>query len=545
MYKIITYIIFVFLFVASISFANILKEHNYILETTNIFMQDGIKLVTDIYRPKKLGKYPCVLARTPYNRQGHIEMIESFISQNLVVVIQDCRGTFDSDGEFFPFINERKDGLQTVEWIRKQNWTNGKIAGYAGSYNGYTQLAISDVIDFTVPDVTCADIREIIYPYGIFSPKTTYSWGFMMDGFSTREKIKESYKILPLSDASFKTYKKTNTFIDVWLKHENYDDFWKKQNHQRIAKGPMLSIAGWYDMFIGPQIDDFMKLDENVRARSRMVVGPWWHGTQGIKKEYGGEKKTGNRNKLIHQYIIAKLKNEKVDKIFVGPYTNTKYNFFILEKNEYVGSETWPPAKTKLTKFYFGKGKLLSEKVPKKNGVLNFVYNPENPCKSLGGAIFGDEVGPADQSANTSRTDQLVFEMEIKETPLTLLGPIKAQLFVKTDVKSTDFFVCIQDVFPKGPIINIQKGGAKFLPQNKNKPQKLNIKIWPTGYQIKPGHKLRIVINSSQFPAYNRSLNTGEAIYSAKKMKKANQKIYLGKSYPSSVTLPIYFENSL
>jgi len=542
MFKFIIFNFFILIIFNSISFANNLKKYNYVCETTNIVMKDRTALATDIYRPIKPGTYPCVLARTPYNRKGHIDMIEPFMSQNFVIVLQDCRGTFESEGEFFPFVNERKDGLETVKWIRNQKWTNKKIAGFAGSYNGYTQLAISDVLDYTVPHVTCGNIREIVYSLGFFSPKTAYSWGFMMDEPNIAEKIEESYKILPLSSASFKTYGRTNKFIDVWLKHDSYDDFWKKQNFQGFAKGPMLSIAGWYDMFIGPQMDDFEKLDKNVYAKSRMVIGPWCHGTQGIEKEYGGDEKTGNREDLVNKFTIAKLKGEKVDKIFVEPYTNTKYNFFIMERNKYVGSETWPPEKTKLTKYYFGPKKNLSKKLSIKSNFLTYVYNPADPCPSFGGTIFGIDVGPADQSANTSRTDQLVFDMEIINKPLTLLGPITAELFVKTDVKSTDFFVCLQDVFPDGPIINIQTGGAKFMPKKNKNPQKLNLKIWPTGYQINSGHKLRIVITSSQFPAYNRNLNTGEPIYSAEKMIKANQKIYFGKKYPSAIILPI-FEN--
>ena len=148
-----------------------------------------------------------------------------------------------------------------------------------------------------------------------------------------------------------------------------------------------------------------------------------------------------------------------------------------MERNEYVGSEIWLPEKTKLTKYYFGPNKTFSKKLSEKSGVLSYVYNPAEPCPSLGGAIFGSEVGSADQSENSSRTDQIIFEIEIKDKPLTLLGPISAQLFVKTDVKSTEFFVCLQDVFPKGPIINIQTGGAKFLPQNLKKPQQLNSKF--------------------------------------------------------------------
>jgi len=216
MHKIIIYISLTFLLAVSISFADILEKYGYAREITNIVMRDGISLATDVYRPKKEGKYPCVLARTPYNRQGRQAMIEPFFAESLVVVVQDCRGRFDSEGEFFPFVNERKDGLETVKWVRNQNWSNGKVAGFAGSYNGYAQLAISDVLDFAVPDVACANIREIVYPYGFFTPKTAYSWGFAMDGFSYPEKLKESYKILPLSAASFKTYGRTNKFIIIF-----------------------------------------------------------------------------------------------------------------------------------------------------------------------------------------------------------------------------------------------------------------------------------------------------------------------------------------
>ena len=101
-------------------------------------MKDGTILATDIYRPINTGTFSCILARTPYNRKGHIAMIEPFIAQNFVIILQDCRGTFDSQGEFFLFINERKDGLETVKWIHNQIWANGKIAGFAGSYCGYT-----------------------------------------------------------------------------------------------------------------------------------------------------------------------------------------------------------------------------------------------------------------------------------------------------------------------------------------------------------------------------------------------------------------------
>jgi len=250
-------------------------------------------------------------------------------------VIQDCRGRLTSKGEFFPFVDERKDGLDTVKWIKKQKWSNGKIGGFAGSYNGYTQIAIADVLDVATLHVTGGNTYKIIYPYGIFSPKTVFSWGFMMDTPQKEYNINKAYKILPLSSAAIKSYGKTNKFIAEYLKHEKYDDFWEKQNVSKYIKCPSLFMAGWYDMFIGPQFDDFLALDKKTEEKCRMVVGPWCHGNQVLEKEYGGEEKTGNRELLNYQYLIAALKGQNTDKLFTSPYKNKKYNLFIMERNEY------------------------------------------------------------------------------------------------------------------------------------------------------------------------------------------------------------------
>ena len=473
---------------AETSCATIELPDNYSFVTTNIIMRDGTALGTDIYLPKKKGKFPCVLTRTPYdkNTAAILPMVIPFLNENFAVVVQDCRGRLTSEGEFFPFIDERKDGLDTVKWIRKRKWSNGKISGFAGSYNGYTQIAIADVLDYATLNVTAGNIYKIIYPYGIFSPKTVFSWGFMMDTPEVEYDVNNAYKILPLSQADVKTYGKTNKFVNEYLKHEPYDDFWKKQNFTKFIKCPVLSIAGWYDMFVGPQFEDFSALDKKTLAKSRLIAGPWCHGNQVIEKDYGGIEKTGNRELLEYQFIIANLNGKKTDKFFVAPFKNAKYNLFIMERNEYVGSDVWPPEETKLTKMYLRSGEKLSTKIQKKELSLNYIYNPANPFPSLGGSIFGENVGPADQSSTTSRTDQLIFDMEIKNKPLTLLGPISAELFVETSAKCTDFYVSVQDVFPKGPIVNIQTGGAKFISKSEKNPQKLDIKIWPTGYQINP-----------------------------------------------------------
>ncbi|SCM58773.1 CocE/NonD family hydrolase [Petrimonas mucosa] len=166
------------------------------------------------------------------------------------------------------------------------------------------------------------------------------------------------------------------------------------------------------------------------------------------------------------------------------------------------------------------------------------LYDPLDPYPSLGGTFLGNKIGPAVQNQNIARNDQWVFESEVLSSPLTLLGSISAKLYVSSSVKSTDFIMMVQDVFPNDTIINIQEGG-KRVDLKPNKVTEVNIDSWPTGYQLNPGHKLRVVITSSCFPRFNRKLNCDEPIYMARKIKKAVQTIYTGPKKPSSITLPV------
>ena len=200
---------------------------------------------------------------------------------------------------------------------------------------------------------------------------------------------------------------------------------------------------------------------------------------------------------------------------------------------------TWPPRETMTIPYYLGPSGYLGEMKYSENCSMEYEYSPSDPYLSIGGTILGEGVGPARQNSNVTRKDQLVFEMSITEKPLTLLGPVSATLWLSSDVPCTDFIVCLQDVFPDGRIINIQEGGAK-VSFGTTQPEKKEISVWATGYQINTGHTLRVVIASSWFPRYNRSLNTCEPIYSATVIVNAHQKVWFGGDTPSSVNLPVY-----
>lgn len=246
--------------------------------------------------------------------------------------------------------------------------------------------------------------------------------------------------------------------------------------------------------------------------------------------------KTGNTRELLEKLLAGYiLEDEKVS--LKAPFSNHKFNFFIMEHNEYVGSDTWPHKDVKETLFFLGKNEITRE-VPKKAAQMKFIYNPRDPYPSLGGTFLGNNIGPAVQNQNNTRNDQWVFESEVLSSPLTLLGSMSAKLYVSSSVKSTDFIIMLQDVFPNDTIINIQEGG-KRVDLKPYTVTEVKIDSWPTGYQLNPGHKLRVVITSSCFPRYNRNLNCDKPIYIAREIKKAVQTIYTGSKQPSSITLPV------
>ncbi|SFU60576.1 hypothetical protein SAMN05216364_10356 [Porphyromonadaceae bacterium KHP3R9] len=524
-------------------FGSVCAQDNihYLLLTDSVETSSGIKLATDIYLPDHESIYPTLLVRTPYKKENVKSGAIGFVKKGYAVVVQDCRGKFGSEGEFYAFNNEREDGLKTVEWIKKQSWSNGKVAGYGGSYVGFTQWAISDQLDAVCAEMTGADVYDLIYPQGLFSLATAFNWGLTVDAKTTNpispEQIQESYWYLPLSVADDSTYKE-NRFINDWLLHEKRDKYWQSVNHRGIAKGPVFSIAGWYDIFLLTQLEDFIIHDKkNPHPDNKMIITPWGHGPQALKNEYGGTDKTGNRGLLLEQFLDKVLSGKGEIKL-EAPFTNHKYNFFIMERNEYVGSETWPPKGVKKTDYFLGE-RSITKTVPDNSAKLSFVYNPEDPYPSLGGTFIGMDVGPAVQNKNIERADQWVFESEVLDSTLTLLGSISASLYVSSTVVNTDFIIMVQDLFPNDTIVNIQEGGRE-VSLEPGKISKIEIESWPTGFQLNRGHKLRIVITSSWFPRYNRNLNTDEPTYLARDSKKAVQTIYLGPGHPSKITLPVF-----
>jgi len=503
-----------------------------------VTMKDGIDLGTTVFVPKGKKKFATILVRTPYDKYSEEWLGKAFGMYGIAVVIQDVRGKYTSGGEYYPFRNEREDGLETLRWIRKQSWSNGIVGGWGASYVGYTQWAISDSLDCMVPLLTGANLYDFFYPDSIFSLQSAFEWGLKTASRKlnviSADSITMGINHLPLTLADDAVIKDI-PYINDWLKHERYDDYWWSMDHRGKARASVLCIAGWYDIFLKAQIEDFQKLQGDGNEKDRMVIGPWCHGSQGEINEYGGTKKMGSPRKIF-SYMVRGIKGKQNS--LKSPLRDTKYNLFIMERNEYYGSDVWPPRETSSIPYFLGPAGYIGPQPLTDSSHSSFTYDPSDPYPSYGGTALGDKVGPARQNNNIQRPDQVIFETPSMSEPLILLGPVSADLWISSNVQNTDFYVCLQDVFPDGKIINIQEGGVRtrLIP---NVPEKKEISVWATGYQINEGHKLRVTVSSSWFPRFNRNLNNGTAIAGATDPVIARQTIYYGVGMPSCINLPV------
>ncbi len=512
---------------------------DYVKSEIFIATADTFRLATDLYLPRADGPFACILIRTPYKKSNVKGDAEKFVREGYAVVAQDTRGTGKSNGRFYAFRHEREDGLATVDWIRKQPWSNSRVAGWGGSYVGYTQLVIADKLDAMTPLVTTADMYDALYPAGIFSLALCSNWGLMMNNSKIKpEKLMASYRMLPLSMADDSTGA-ANAFFDDWLSHPQRDAYWQSMAFRQESTKPVFSIAGWYDIFLESQIKDFIALGANRHRDSHLLIGPFAHGQITIPTDFGEAMKMDRYMNLAHSFLSQALSSPETPATYSDSLMSKPFAFFIIHRNQWILSEHWPPEQSKTMKFFLHSRGRLDQEKPSKDAPLTFSYDPQNPYPSLGGTFLGIGVGPAWQKNNLSRTDQVAFETDTLTAPLTLLGPQQAHLWIASDASCTDFFACLQDVQPDSQIVNIQEGGITVAGVKNKKAQQVSISIWPAGYQLNTGHKLRLVICSSLFPRYNRNLNSCESIFNAKTSKIAQQKIFIGKEHSSHLELSV------
>ncbi len=537
-------------------------------------MSDGVRLATDIYHPRGLSQSPVILIRTPYNKhpekvldQLNVVIARLLTRHGYTVIVQDCRGRYGSEGEFYPFIAEFEDGRDALAWAATQEWSTGKVGSWGGSYFGFTQWAMAEneELDAMAPYVTGAEIQEIVYEGGALNFSNMLGWGAGNrdeQGVSIPiENLERGLNHLPLIDSDLMVVDADISFYNDAVSY-NMPDGWSDISYQDRyddVVAPALSIAGWYDLFQKSQIEDMMKIrevaKEPARSTSRIIIGPWGHGIfekSPVKFKDGGILSLGQLNKLLDWYD-ALLKGEDT-----GVEDWPVYYVYVMGSDEWVGLDVWPPAEMQPTPYYFhssgrantadGDGRLATEP-GSAGGTDMFVYDPAHPVPTTGGPLLGADLGPKKQGLVEEREDVLVYTSDPLTEPLTLMGPISLTLYAETDALDTDFTAKLCDVFPNGMSINITDGiiRARFRDGDILQPELIEpgkvyeyeIDLWHTAYTFKPGHRVRVQVSSSNFPRFDRNLNTGGDIATGTNMQPAQQTIYHDSKRPSHITLPV------
>ncbi|HQR31836.1 MAG TPA: CocE/NonD family hydrolase [Blastocatellia bacterium] len=542
-------------------------------------MRDGVTLIADVYSPKAEGKFPVLLTRTPYNRRD--PMTGTFLaSHGYVVVLQDTRGRFDSGGEFYPFKYESDDGYDTIEWAATLANSNGMVGTFGGSYVGATQMLAAIAkpphLKAIFPYVTASEYYDgWTYQSGAWMQAFSSTWttGLAEDTLrrkaSRMSQTSEWMKQLPVEDYKLigqPTVGDVAPYFRDWIEHERNDDYWKRwriSDHYSELDIKALHSGGWHDIFLKGSIGNYVGMQKSAatpeaRANQRLLVGPWAHAATSAEGKIGdvtfGKQAVLDMNGTIIKWMDYALKG--INNEFAA---DAPVKLFVMGENVWRNEKEFPLARTQYTKYFFHSTKgansasgdgSLSTKAPVSEKADAFEYDPANPVPTVGGRLCcgGTMPGPFSQQPNESRQDVLVFSTPALDRDVEVTGYITVELYAASSAVDTDFTALIADVDSTGYARFLTDGIVRARYRNSTeraeliepgKVYKYTIDLWATSNLFKAGHKIRVYLSSSNFPRFNRNLNTGEATMHGTKMVKARQTIYHDAEHPSAIVLPI------
>ncbi|MBU7018872.1 MAG: CocE/NonD family hydrolase [Theionarchaea archaeon] len=526
------------------------ETHDIVIDKNlEVPMPDGVVLRANRYYPRHLQNLPTLLVRTPYGRT-RLGLIwgQLFPERGFQVLIQSCRGTDDSGGEFTPFRGEREDGLATLQWLERQDWFDGRLVMAGPSYMGFTQWAIAHdaepLLKAFSTQVTSSEFHSAMYPSGSFNLElflqwiqTTYSFrGSILNYFDAlvgAGKRKKALLHLPLKEADRIMMGKPMKCWSDWLQHAEPDDAWwtSEDFSSNVAEvsAPNHLISGWYDFLLPQLLRDYTILEQNGR-KPYLTIGPWSHSSNGLFE-------VSIRESL--SWLRAHVHGE-TEFLQTSPV-----RIYVMGKDEWRDLETWPPRNRHPQRWYLQPNKGLAPDIPPQSEASTFRYDPRDPTPSVGGAInapLGWGSGAQDNRTLEARPDVLTFTSSMLSRDIEVIGPVSAELFVSSSLEHTDFFVRLCDVHPDCKSMNVCDGLMRLFPgrvATDSDGSKIVIDLWPTAHQFKAGHRIRVQVSSGAFPRFARNLGTGEPLDTATTLKIAEQSVFHDSDRPSAVILPL------
>ncbi|TYB41855.1 CocE/NonD family hydrolase [Actinomadura chibensis] len=559
-------------------------------------MRDGTVLRSDVYRPAEPGDYPVLLMRVPYNKA----VAQSFAYQHpswyaargYVVVIQDCRGRHASDGRFDPIRQEAHDGYDTVEWASTLPESNGSVGMYGFSYAGATQLLAAaekpPALKCCVPAFTAGDYFDgWMYEGGVLNLAFVLSWTVQMlavqDAVHARDweaaarlhaqsdDFPGLFRERPLD--RFRLLRETGIapYFFEWLKHDRRDDYWASiglpERYDRITV-PCLHIGGWYDVFAAGTVRNYTELARRAGAgaagEQRLIMGPWIHmpwapeATGPALGESFRNRVDGAQAAWFDRWLKPPRGAGRND----APGDDPEVGYFVMGSNRWRTSAAWPPHQA-TTPLYLdsrgqansrsGDGRLRAAPPERESPADVYICDPSNPVPSAGGNSCCNSavspMGQACQAAVEVRNDVLVYTSVPLTEDVECTGTPSVTLYAASTAVDTDWIVRLVDVDPEGRAVNISQGAlrARFRrsladpePLTAGTVTEFRIAMNPTSWRFSEGHRIRLQVTSSDFPAKDPNRNTGSAQASAQPWEYAvaHQTVFHDERHPSVLHLP-------
>ncbi len=510
-------------------------------------MRDGVNLLADHFVPVGLGRRPSILVRSPYGRSGFWSALygRPFAERGFQVLIQSCRGTFGSGGVFDPFRQEHDDGMDTLDWIKGQDWFTGELLMMGPSYLGMVQWATAPYagpeLKAIAPQITASEFANPQHPGGAYTLDDTLGWAYQISNQESRysflsmltgrqqRKLKPALAHLPLNESDQIGIGKTVPFFQSFLEHVPGDDWWQPADHSaHVADvtAPANFVTGWYDIFLPWQLRDY----EVLQAAGRnpyLLVGPWSHGAPPSFGPSVREALTWFRAHALGDR--SQLREAPV-------------RLYVMGSGKWRDFDVWPPREMQLQNWYLQPGGGLGTETPAESEPDNYRYDPADPTPSVGGALLGADAGAKDNRALEQRRDVLVYTSAPLDRDLEVIGPVAAEIYVRSSLEHTDFFARICDVAPDGKSTNITDGIQRLTPGSRTPAADgsscVRIELWPTANCFLRGHRVRVLIASGAHPRFARNTGSGEPLATATTLRVADQTIYHDPTHPSHLILP-------
>jgi putative CocE/NonD family hydrolase len=551
-------------------------------------MRDGVRLSADVYLPRTSGRFPTILLRTPYEstRDGHIDWAAWWARRGYACVVEDNRGKFESEGVFYPYRDDGPDGHDTLAWIAEQPWCDGKIGTSGRSYGGLFQWQLaphrSPNLAAMAPQVIMGDYYGDYHHTGgaiqwaiTLMAAITFATNvaFAQRGCAHLFGNQRFYRQLPLIDADIAALGRPIPYFRDWLEHAEYDDFWRALNTEdRLDQidVPACQQGGWYDAYTASMFRMWNGLrergfSERARRNQKIYIVPWTHhipeGSRLGDLDFGPSAYVDLNQEDLRwfDYWLKGIDNGIMDE--------PPIRLFVMGANTWRFEHEWPLARTDWTPYYLhsagranslhGDG-TLSPEPPAAEPPDRYDYDPDNPVPTLGGnnttwtqmKFAVDQIlpGPLDQRPIERRDDVLCYTSAPLEQDLEVTGPLEVVLYAATSARDTDWTAKLVDVHPNGMATHLAEGIIRARYRNGYTAAELlepgevaqyRIELAPTSNVFLRGHRLRVEISSSNFPRFNRNLNTGENVATGTRWQIAHQTILHSSEYPSHILLPV------